>query len=91
MSTKQIEMRRCVSCREIRHKSEFLRIVKNSSGEIALDFTGKAPGRGAYLCKNEKCAADNLKRRKLDKPFKTKVPAEIYSEICAAVSVRSTF
>lgn len=91
MSTKQIEMRRCVSCREIRHKSEFLRIVKNPAGEIALDFTGKAPGRGAYLCKNEKCAADNLKRRKLDKPFKTKVPAEIYNEICAAVSVRSTF
>ena len=91
MSTKQIEMRRCVSCREIRHKSEFLRIVKNPAGEIALDFTGKAPGRGAYLCKTEKCAADNLKRRKLDKPFKTKVPAEIYNEICAAVSVRSTF
>lgn len=83
---KQIEMRRCVSCREIRHKSEFLRVVKTPAGDFALDFTGKAQGRGAYLCKNEKCAAENLKRRRLDKAFKIKVPAEIYAEICEAVS-----
>ncbi len=83
---KQIEMRRCISCREIRHKSEFLRVVKTPAGEFALDFTGKAQGRGAYLCKNEKCAAENLKRRRLDKALKIKVPAEIYTEICEAVS-----
>ncbi len=82
---KQIEMRRCVNCREVKHKSEFLRVVKMADGKIALDFTGKAQGRGAYICKSPKCAAENLKRRKLDKSFKTKVPAEIYDEICGAV------
>ena len=88
---KQIEMRRCVSCREVRHKSEFLRVVKNPAGEVALDFSGKAAGRGAYICKSEKCAADTLKRRRLDKPLKIKVPAEIYDQIRAAADNSSTF
>ena len=91
MSIKKIEMRRCVSCREVRHKAEFLRIVKSPAGEVALDFSGKAPGRGAYVCKNEKCAAENLKRRRLDKPLKIKVPAEIYAQICSAVQNSSAF
>lgn len=88
---KKIKMRRCVSCREIRHKAEFLRVVKSPAGEVTLDFSGKAPGRGAYVCKNEKCAAENLKRRRLDKPFKSKVSAEIYEQICKAVQSSSTF
>lgn len=75
----------------MRHKSEFLRVVKSQTGEVALDFSGKAPGHGAYVCKNEKCAADNLKRRRLDKPLKSKVPAEIYAQICAAAECSSTF
>lgn len=91
MSIKQIEMRRCVSCREIRHKSEFLRVVKTPAGEVALDLSGKAPGRGAYICKSEKCAAENFKRRRLDKSFKIKVPAEIYDQIRAATKCSSTF
>ncbi len=86
LNIKKIEMRRCVNCRELKHKSEFLRVVKTPDGDFLLDFTGKAQGRGAYICKNEKCAAENLKRRKLDKSFKSKVPAEIYDEICKAVN-----
>lgn len=39
---KQIEMRRCVVCRQVRHKSELLRVVKNSAGEITLDETTKS-------------------------------------------------
>lgn len=90
MPQKITQTRRCVSCREPRHKSEFLRIVKLATGEIFIDTTGKAQGRGAYLCKSEKCAADNLKRRRLDKPFKSKVPADLYNEICAAIKNFST-
>lgn len=85
-SKKQIKMRRCVNCREIKHKSELLRIVRTPEGKFMIDFTGKANGRGAYVCKNENCAAETKKRRKLDKSFKSALPAEIYDEILEAVA-----
>ena len=82
---KQIKRRRCVSCRQIKDKSEFLRIVKLADGKIFVDETGKAQGRGAYVCKNETCAADLRKKRRLDKQFKTKTDAETYDAIYNAV------
>lgn len=82
---KNIKMRRCVSCREIKHKSNFLRIVKNSAENFEIDFTGNADGRGAYICKNLKCATDAKKRRQFDKSFKKKVPDEIYDKIISVI------
>ncbi len=77
---KQIEMRRCVACRQVRHKSELLRFVK-ASDTISIDVTGKAPGRGAYVCKSSECAELIKKRRNLDRVFKVKVPNELYDMI----------
>ena len=85
-SIKQTQMRRCVNCRESKHKSELLRIVRTPEGDFKIDFTGKANGRGAYICKNENCAAETKKRRKFDKSFKTTLPAEIYDKIIEAVA-----
>ena len=85
---KQIEMRRCVVCREVRHKSELLRVVKTSSGEIIFD-DGKTFGRGAYVCKSPTCAATLKKRRNLDKIFKTKLPDELYDKISTAVELNT--
>ena len=78
---KQTEMRRCVACRQSFHKSELLRVVKNSAGEIFFDETGKAQGRGAYVCKSHECATTILKRHNFDKVFKCKVPNELYDKI----------
>ena len=47
---KKIPQRMCVACREGKPKNEMLRIVKNAEGEIELDFSGKLPGSGAYIC-----------------------------------------
>ena len=85
MSEKQIKVRRCVSCRENRQRDELLRVVKTADGKFQVDFKGKAQGRGAYICKNSKCAAAAKKRRQFDKSFKTNVPVEIYEEIISAV------
>lgn len=78
---KQIEIRRCVACRKSFHKSELLRVVKNSAGEISFDETGKASGRGAYVCKSPECLKLISKRRNFDKVFKCKVPSELYDSI----------
>ena len=45
----------CVACRQGRPKRELIRVVKNKEGVVAVDTTGKAQGRGAYLCPDIAC------------------------------------
>ena len=52
--TKKVPMRRCVGCMESKPKKELIRIA-GYEGEVSLDPTGKAKGRGAYLCPNRQC------------------------------------
>ena len=52
---KKIPMRQCVGCREMKAKKELVRVVRSPEGEISLDFRGKAPGRGAYVCPQAEC------------------------------------
>lgn len=73
--------RTCVVCRQTKDKKELLRIVCNASGEIMVDSTGKANGRGAYICKNEECLAMAKKKKCLDRAFKRQVGEEIYGEV----------
>ncbi len=77
---KRIEMRRCVACRQVRHKSELVRVAKVAA-KISLDTSGKLGGRGAYVCKSAECVQTLKKRRNLDKVFKLKVPDELYDTI----------
>ena len=78
--SKPINMRRCIVCRQVKHKSELLRVVK-AEDDFSLDTTGKQDGRGAYVCKSPDCVALLMKRRNLDKVFKTKLPDKIYDKI----------
>ena len=63
----QERLRMCIVCREHSDKKELVRIVKNKNGEIFLDLTGKANGRGAYICKSKECFL-KLKKNKGAKP-----------------------
>ena len=49
---KKIPQRQCMGCRERKAKRELIRVVRGPEGTVSLDFSGKAPGRGAYLCPN---------------------------------------
>ena len=89
--SKPINMRRCVVCRQCRHKSELIRVVKTSQGKISFDETGKTFGRGAYVCKSSICAAALKKRRNFDKIFKTKLPDELYDKICEAADLKENY
>ena len=55
MQHKKIPMRQCLGCRTMYEKRALIRAVRSPEGEITLDFRGKAPGRGAYLCQNPEC------------------------------------
>lgn len=79
--TKKIPLRTCVACREEKPKREMLRVVKNAAGEIRLDFSGKLPGRGAYICDRAECIARLKKYKLLNKSFSANVPPEVYERI----------
>ena len=78
---KKIPMRQCVGCREMRQKKELVRVVKSPEGVISLDFRGKAPGRGAYLCKSKKCLARARKTRRLEQNLGVEIPDAVYAAL----------
>ena len=74
-------VRTCISCRTPKDKSELIRIVRSPEGDFFFDRTGKANGRGAYICDNAECIAKCLKKKMLNKAFKTEVSDEIYKKL----------
>ncbi|MBR6618376.1 MAG: YlxR family protein [Oscillospiraceae bacterium] len=83
---KKIPMRMCIGCGEMKPKKELIRVVKSPEGEIALDFTGKKAGRGAYLCRSQECLTQAQKSRRLEKSFSCRVDAEVYEVMMHALS-----
>ena len=79
--SKNVPLRQCVGCREMKTKSELTRVVKSPEGEISLDNTGKKPGRGAYICRNENCFKKIRKSNALSRIFKTTVSDDVLKEI----------
>lgn len=79
--TKKIPLRLCIACRELKPKKDMLRIVKNSEGKIFLDFSGKASGRGAYICNDENCVKKLKKQRLINKVFACEVDESVYVAI----------
>ena len=78
---KKIPMRQCVGCREMREKRALIRVVKSPEGEISLDFKGKKPGRGAYLCPDPACLKRARKARALERAFDSALPDEVYQAL----------
>ena len=75
---KKIPMRMCVGCRQMRPKKELLRIVRTPENEIRLDRTGKAYGRGAYICPAAECLEKAQKIRALERALEHKVEPEVF-------------
>ena len=80
-NVKSVPERMCVVCKEMLPKRDLLRIVKNKDGEIFIDNTHKANGRGAYLCRKDKCIETCFKKKFLNKAFKTEINAETYEKL----------
>lgn len=81
MSEKKLPLRMCIACRELKDKKSMLRVVKNKDGEIFLDFSFKASGRGAYICDNPECIKKLKSKRLLNKVFSCAVEDNVYSAI----------
>ncbi|HZK21380.1 MAG TPA: YlxR family protein [Oscillospiraceae bacterium] len=81
MAVRKTPLRKCTGCGEMKPKTELIRIVRSSEGAINLNLTGKASGRGAYICKNRNCLKLAHKARRLEKAFSCAIPNIIYEEI----------
>ena len=78
---KKIPLRQCLGCREMKPKRELIRVVRSPQGEISLDFHGKQPGRGAYLCPDPSCLKKVRKSKALERAFSLPLPGEVYDAL----------
>ncbi len=74
-------MRMCIGCQEMKPKKELIRVVKNKENEISIDFVGKKPGRGAYICKDIECFEKARKSKGFERAFETSIESEIYEAL----------
>lgn len=75
LKNKKQPMRRCVGCMESKPKNDLIRVTCYE-GRIAVDPTGKAKGRGVYLCPDRKCMEKARKRRALQRNFEAEISPE---------------
>lgn len=83
MAVKQrkIPMRMCVGCREMKPKMQLLRIVKPQEGEAHIDRTGKAQGRGAYICDQLECLRKAQKTRGLERALNARIEDAVFEQL----------
>jgi len=81
MKAKKIPLRKCLGCNEMKPKKELLRVAKNQEGEIKIDLTGKAHGRGAYICHDKQCFEKAKKTKAFNRAFESSVPDEVYEKL----------
>ncbi len=74
-------VRTCVACRVEAGKRALVRVVRRPGGGAAIDRTGHAAGRGAYLHADAACIEIARKRKALERALKTIVPPNIWDEL----------
>lgn len=89
MKVRKVPMRLCAGCGASRPKRELVRVVRAPDGAVSLDFTGRKPGRGAYICPDAQCVNKARKNKRLSKSFECAVPDEIYDGLLKELSERS--
>ncbi|OJV64652.1 MAG: nucleic acid-binding protein [Clostridiales bacterium 38-18] len=78
---KKIPMRKCIACGAQKPKKELIRVVKNNENEVSVDFTGKANGRGAYICNDKACFDLAIKKNAFNRALETKIDDEVFEKL----------
>ena len=71
--------RTCVACGAKKPQRELLRVASQGGSTPTIDGSGKAKGRGAYLCLDAACVERAIKRKAFERTLKLKtgVPPQI--------------
>jgi len=85
MKVKKIPMRTCVVTHEKCEKKDLLRVVRNNEGNVFVDDTLKANGRGAYLKKDKEVIEKARKTKVLENHLEVSIKDEIYDELLTKI------
>ena len=83
---RKIPMRMCVGCHEMKPKKELLRVVKPAEGDCAIDRTGKASGRGAYVCADPECLKKARKSKALERALEAAISPEMFDVLAEQIA-----
>ena len=81
MQKQKVPMRKCVVTNEMKPKKEMIRIVRNKEGVVAIDPTGKMPGRGAYVSIEPTVVQTAWDKHVLDRHLEATINDEFYQEL----------
>jgi predicted RNA-binding protein YlxR (DUF448 family) len=85
---KKIPQRQCMGCRERMDKKALIRVVRGTDGSVSLDYSGKAAGRGAYICPKAECLKKAQKSKALDRSLEVEIPQEVYDRLAREIEVQ---
>ncbi len=81
MKEKKVPERRCVGCGASFPKRDLVRVVRTPEGDVKLDVTGKAAGRGAYVCRSSECFRLARKKRRFTVNLEAEIPEELLDKL----------
>jgi len=86
LKQRKIPMRMCVGCREMFPKKELMRVVKSPEDVISFDRVGKAPGRGAYICRKVDCLNKAMKIKALERQLECQISTAVFEQLAQELS-----
>ena len=89
MKQKKIPERQCLGCGEHKPKAELLRVVRGPDGTVSLDFTGKKPGRGAYVCPDPTCFKKARRGGRIAHALACEIPEAVYEALEAELTAHA--
>lgn len=81
MKKRKVPLRKCVVSGEMKPKKEMIRIVRSKEGEVAMDPSGKMPGRGAYVSIEPEVVKEAWNKKTLDCVLEAKFSDDFYQEL----------
>lgn len=76
-----VPWRTCVVCGSKNPKRDLVRLVRDAQGEVEIDLRGKMPGRGAYLCRTQRCWQTALKSKHLEHALRAELTVQNREEL----------
>lgn len=79
-------LRQCVCCKQYKDKQELIRITKDyKTAEIAINNDNSVTGRSLYVCKNEECVANLLKKKRIEHILSAEIPENIKEKLATVL------
>jgi len=87
VAPRRVPDRTCVACRTVRPKRDLVRIVRAPAGDVTLDASGRAAGRGAYVCRTSDCLDKAISKGALSRALKTPLPSGLRDALAGSLTI----